>query len=164
VNEYNRNPKTFPNPYTCAEFVDVALRQAGAKSLSDFGVDGPSTSLDYIWGNLTLEYNAGDSLSQLDQVQPGDVIQLRDVANASGTVVPRNAPRNPASARSVGSPLGPFSSPINQHTAIVEQNLGGGLFTVLEQSSGGHGYVTEDRIDFANMTTGTIWVYQPVHK
>jgi len=153
---YNKYLKSLPpgtkpdpakNPYTCADFVDYALTQVGAKSgLSGFGVSGTSTNLDYIWGKLTLQYNAADPLSQLDQVQPGEIIQFQDV---STTITQPNGAWN--------------SDAYPHHTAIVEQNLGGGRFLVLQQNyPEGTSHVTEDIVNLSGMSSGTIWFYQPV--
>ncbi len=145
-----QKPDPTKNPYTCADFVDYALTSEGGKSglanpPAGFGVSGSSTGLDFIWGNLTLEYNAGDPISQLDQIQPGQIIQFRDVLST------------------ITQPDGAWKSvSYNEHTAIVEQNLGGGSFVLLHQGANGHGYVTEDTVNLSGMSSGTLWVYQPV--
>jgi hypothetical protein len=134
---------------TCANFVIEALAAAGAMSTVDFGVvdppgqpSGQVSAVDYVWGNLKLTYHpAGSStVSALTNVQPGDVLQFRDVNQPAGIL------------------------PIQQHTAIVYANLGGGKFLVLQQNFAGHAFVTLDVMDLSTMSGGTVWVYQPVPK
>src|SRR3954467_482185 len=50
----------------CFTFADRALSTAGARSASDFGTVTPNA--DYVWGSAV----------SLPDLQPGDVIQMRD--------------------------------------------------------------------------------------
>jgi hypothetical protein len=126
--------------YTCANFVAAALHSANAKSTEDFGVSGANGNLDYVWGKRVLTHRAGSPDSDFQKVQPGDVIQFRNV----------QGPRTGGVYR--------------QHTAIVYQNLGGGKFVVLEQNFNNQKFVTRDTIDMSRLTSGTMWVYRPVRK
>jgi hypothetical protein len=136
---------------TCANFVAAALHNAHARSTEDYGVTGMNTNLNYIWGNLVVQHNAGGSTGDFSRVQVGDIIQFRNVNSTVKTTHPNGS----WSTQSWSFP---------QHTAIVYQNLGGGRFTVLQQNSNGRQYVTEDTIDLSGMTSGTLWVYRPVAK
>jgi uncharacterized protein YkwD len=126
----------------CTDLVINALQAAGARTTYDYGVSGPNA--DYVWGSLVLTHRAGDSAAGFAAVQAGDVIQFRDVV----------------SRVSSGGSNSSWSFP--HHTAIVERNLGGGRFILLEQNVNGQRWVHEDTVDLLGMTQGTLWVYRPV--
>jgi hypothetical protein len=137
-------------PYTCADFAAAALHFAGANSTENYGVSGMDPSLDYVWGNLVLQQQAGASPANFNQVQPGDILQFRNVASTVST--------------SSNGSTSTYSWSFPQHTAIVYQNLGNGRLTLLEQNFNEQKFVTVDTIDLSGMTSGTVWVYQPVAK
>ncbi len=122
----------------CADLVDQDLQANGARTFSDLGPTGADA--DYVWGSLVVTFHPGDPLTALDQVQPGDIIQFRDV-HLQGAHFQMDAPH---------------------HTALVEANQGGGQLAVLEQNSNQRRFVTEGTYAFADMTQGTIWIYRPV--
>jgi hypothetical protein len=127
----------------CGSLVDAALKAVGAPSFDQLGPTGPDA--DYVWGTLVAEFHPGDDLSTLDQVQPGDIIQFRDVHLEGAT-----------------PDGGTYFNDAPHHTALVEANNGGGNFTVLEQNVNGERFVHEDSYHFADMTQGTIWIYRPI--
>jgi hypothetical protein len=127
----------------CANFVWAALQFVGAKTTADFGkVDPPNSPpntpspTDYVWGDLVLTYNPGThNVSSLSAVQPGDVLQFRNVTSGN-----------------------------EQHTSIVATNPVNGQFQVLQQNYNYQTWVTEDSENFNLYSTGTVWVYRPVAK
>jgi hypothetical protein len=126
--------------FYCANFVAAALHAAGARSTENFGVSGANPNLDFVWGKLVVKHTAGRPDSDFKLAQPGDVLQFRHAQ-------------------------GPKSNGMfEQHTAIVEKNLGGGRFVVLEQNYNNQKFVTRDTIDMSRMTSGTVWIYRAVPK
>src|SRR5207253_691314 len=91
----------------CGHLVDEDLKAQDAFTFTDLGPSGDN--VDYVWGNLVVKFQVGDSVDLLDQVQPGDIIQFRDV-HLEGANFQMNAPH---------------------HTALVEANQGGGRIAVL---------------------------------
>jgi hypothetical protein len=79
-------------------------------------------------------------------VHAGDIIQYRDV-----TIVTHQG----LSTETITAP---------HHTAVISQVLGHGIYKVLEQNVGGDMHVREDTINLAAMTSGTVWIYQPVKR
>jgi hypothetical protein len=127
----------------CATLAIQALQAAGAKTTLDYGVSGPDA--DYVWGTLVTSYA---------DVQPGDVIQYRNVRIVETT-------RTPAGITT-------HTTTFAHHTSIVAQNLGGGRFLVLEQNVGPKGtvgqtsqVVQENRLNLAAATGGQVWIYHP---
>jgi len=51
----------------CWDLGENALKQAGASTSNDLGPVGDDT--DYVWG---------DAISDLNQIEPGDILQIRD--------------------------------------------------------------------------------------
>jgi hypothetical protein len=51
----------------CWDLGEQALKQAGASTSNDLGPVGEDT--DYVWG---------DAISDLSQIEPGDILQIRD--------------------------------------------------------------------------------------
>jgi hypothetical protein len=137
--------------YSCANFVAWVLHQTGAKSTENYGISGPNPNLNYVWGQLVVQHNASGPLSAFNAVQPGDVIQFRNVALTLKTTHPNGS----WSTRTVT---------MQQHTAIVAQNQGNGRFVVLEQNYNHQSFVTRDPLNLSGMTSGTVWVYRPVAK
>jgi hypothetical protein len=127
-----------PLPFTCTDFVAWVMHDAGTKSTEDFGVSGFNPGLNYVWGNLVVQHSVGSLNSDFRLVQPGDVLQFGDV-------------------------LAPTLN-AQQHNAIVSQNLGGGVFVVVEQNDNRQPFVTVDQLDLSAMTQGTICVYRPEAK
>lgn len=135
----------------CAMLAVLALEAAGAKTTSDYGVLGAGA--DYKWGTLVGNY---------EDVQPGDIIQYRDVKLVTKTLtkLPGGGTRTSTRTRTYV-----------HHTAIVSWNQGKGKFKVLEQNVGSKGkdeaarkVVREDEIDLKDKTEGTVWIYRPVKK
>jgi Ca2+-binding RTX toxin-like protein len=122
----------------CTDLAMAALQAAGAKTTDDFGVTGPDA--DYVWGTLIVTYRPGDALSALDGVQAGDIIQYRDVT--------------------ITSDFAWFSA--YHHTAVVQENHGNGLFTILEQNVNDERWVHQNTMDLSGMTGGVLWIYRPV--
>jgi hypothetical protein len=147
-----------PNPqFVCWDFVSAALFQAKAKGSRDFDnlPAVPDPNQDYTWASKALLFHNADdptgNFGSFDQVQPGDVIQFRNVVaneNFSG-----NDGKVPSSTTSTGTFL--------QHTALVEKNLGNGKVQVLEQNTNGRHFVTREIIDLGSMTKGKVWIYRP---
>jgi hypothetical protein len=73
-------------------------------------------------------------------VAPGDVVQFSN-ADFSGSGSAQMFPH---------------------HTAIIESYLGNGKFSVLQQNVNGNLTVQHGVINFAQLRTGIVWVYQPV--
>jgi hypothetical protein len=136
----------------CFTFADRALSTAGARSAGDYGEVTPNT--DYVWGSVV-------SLSDL---QPGDVIQMRDYRYDREVVVD-----NPDGS---GSNNEDFQERPH-HTVIVESVGGNGAATVLEQNAPRGSAVRRTTLFFSNSTTtsgnrtttvrvqGTLWFYRP---
>jgi hypothetical protein len=136
----------------CFTLADRALSTAGARSASDYGEVTPNT--DYVWGTVV-------SLSDL---QPGDVVQMRDYRYDREVVVD-----NPDGS---GSNNEDFQERPH-HTVIVESVEGNGAATVLEQNAPRGSAVRRTTLYFSNSTTtsghrtttvrvqGTLWFYRP---
>ena len=136
----------------CYTFADRALSTAGARSASDYGTVTPDA--DYVWGSSV-------SLSDL---QPGDVIQLRDYRFDREVVV-----SNPDGSGSTDTDF----QERPHHTVIVESVAGGGAVTVLEQNAPPGSAVRRSQLFFTSGTTtagqrkttirvqGTFWFYRP---
>jgi hypothetical protein len=129
----------------CTALVLMALLGAGA--VAGPGPWGPND--DYVWGSLVLKESGrgggGRSLGgSLADLQPGDVVQLRDARFTSA------------------SPTGHSRQLFSHHTLIIEAALGSGRFRVLQQNFNGNMTVQRGVIDFTQMRQGTAWVYCPV--
>lgn len=136
----------------CFTFADRALSTAGARSAADYGSVTPTA--DYVWGTAV-------SLSDL---QPGDVIQLRDYRFDREVAV-----NNPDGSGSTNSDF----QERPHHTVIVESVDGNGAVTVLEQNAPRGSAVRRSQLFFSNTTTtagrrtttirvqGTFWFYRP---
>lgn len=122
----------------CFALADQALRNAGARSASDFGTVTPNA--DYVWGTQV----------NLSDVRPGDIIQFRnyryDRRIETETSVDTDSQVRP------------------HHTAIVETVGTDGAITVLEQNVPDGDPVRRSRLFFSNRnetsggTTTTITV------
>ena len=136
----------------CFTLADRALSTAGARSAGDYGSVSPNA--DYVWGSSV-------SLSDL---QPGDLIQMRDYRFDREVVV-----NNPDGSGSTDSDF----QERPHHTAIVESVDSGGAVTVLEQNAPRGSAVRRSQLFFASSTTtsghrittirvqGTFWFYRP---
>jgi len=144
--------------YSCANFVGSALRFAKAKNTNDFPGYNEGAGPDYQWGDLVVGFVLGKKVPNFKDVQPGDVIQLRNV-KFTLTIEKKTA-------------TVPFSE---YHTAIVEMRLGANKFQVLEQNmttidgkNTERKFVTRDIYDLSTLTAkdgatdGGLWVYRPV--
>jgi phenylpropionate dioxygenase-like ring-hydroxylating dioxygenase large terminal subunit len=127
----------------CANLVNEAYKSAGALRRRDVPKP-PGVTLrddDYVWGRL---------LGPDDRVQPGDVIQFRDVKIVKKT-------GNRTSTHTAG-----------HHTAVVKSVLGKNHFAVLHQNSS-YGVPPEKKktvhdgdFDFNFKTEGEYWIYRPL--
>jgi hypothetical protein len=131
----------------CTELAIEALRSAGARGL--VGTVGPMSN--YVWGQLAAEAMGGGGggqavLGSFDNMQPGDVIQFSHASFVLNT------------------PTYWSDQEFPHHTAIIEANLGNGRFEILQQNVNGNMTVQRGVIDFSQMTSGVVWVYQPVAK
>ena len=136
----------------CFTLADRALSTAGARSASDYGTVTPNA--DYVWGSTV-------SLSDL---QPGDVIQMRDYRFDREVTV-----NNPDGSGSTDTDF----QERPHHTAIVESVDGGGAVNVLEQNAPAGSAVRRSQLFFTNSTTtsghrtttirvqGSFWFYRP---
>jgi hypothetical protein len=136
----------------CFTFADRALTTAGARSAADYGTVTPNA--DYVWGTSV-------SLSNL---QPGDVIQMRDYRYDREIVV-----ENPDGSGSTDTDF----QERPHHTVVVESVDGNGAVTVLEQNAPPGSPVRRTQLFFADSTTtsgrrrttvrvqGTLWFYRP---
>ena len=134
----------------CTALAIAALKSVGAKTTYDYGVSG--LDKDYKWGRLVKDHA---------DVQPGDIVQFRDVVTVT-KIVTKTA---------TGTTTRTMSRDYPHHTAIVAKNLGKGKFAVYEQNAGNTGAteverrkVRENPLDLAGKTAGTVWIYRPVKK
>jgi hypothetical protein len=139
----------------CYTFADTALTTAGARSAKDYGT--VNKQADYVWGSSV-------SLSDL---QPGDVIQMRDYRYDREVDV-----NNPDGS---GSTKADFQERPH-HTVIVESVDGNGAVTVLEQNAPKGSAVRRSQLFFSDSTTtdgnrkttikvkGSFWFYRPQAK
>jgi hypothetical protein len=139
----------------CFTLADRALTNAGARSASDYGTVTPSA--DYVWGSSV-------SLSDL---QPGDVIQMRDYRYDREVVV-----SNPDGSGTTDTDF----QERPHHTAIVESVGSNGAVTVLEQNAPRGSAVRRATLFFSDTSTtaghkkttvrvqGTFWFYRPQAK
>jgi hypothetical protein len=102
----------------CWDLADRALRQAGAQSSADLGP--MDDDADYVWG---------DEISDLKDVQPGDILQFRDFA-VTTTVETETRYADGSSETSTTEET--FTRP--HHTAVVSEVKSGGLLKILEQN------------------------------
>jgi len=133
----------------CGTLAMQALESAGAKTAVDLGPTGPTDN--YVWGSLVLEevgtVGGGQAAAgSYGAVKPGDVAQFSDANFVLNTPTFHSLQSYP------------------HHTAIIESYLGNGKFSVLQQNINGNLTVQRGVIDFSQLTTGTVWVYQPVPK
>jgi hypothetical protein len=151
----------------CWDLADRALRQAGAQSSADLGP--MDDDADYVWG---------DEISDLKDVQPGDILQFRDFA-VTTTVETETRYADGSSEASTTEET--FTRP--HHTAVVSEVKSGGLLKVLEQNVAPagkkvqlHNLNTKDVAPASKETqkqkakvivtttiavSGTIWAYRP---
>jgi hypothetical protein len=115
----------------CFTLVDEALRNAGAKSASDFGSVAPDA--DYVWGTSVT----------MSAVRPGDIIQFRDY-RYTRTIETSNPDG------SGGTDTDGHERP--HHTAIV-RSVNGSQITVLEQNAPDGAPVSSNLLFFANSTS-----------
>ena len=151
----------------CWDLADRALRQTGAQSSADLGP--MNDDADYVWG---------DEISDLKDVQPGDILQFRDFA-VTTTVETETRYADGSSETSTTEET--FTRP--HHTAVVSEVKSGGLLKVLEQNVAPagkkvqlHNLNTKDVAPASKETqkqkakvivtttiavSGTIWAYRP---
>lgn len=102
----------------CWDLADAALRQAGAKSSADLGP--MDEDADYVWGN---------SVSDLKDVQAGDILQFRDFTVTTTT---ETETRYADGSSTIDTTESSFTRP--HHTAIVSEVMSGGQLKILEQN------------------------------
>ncbi len=138
----------------CFALVDQALRAAGARSAADYGrITGDA---DYVWGSPT----------DLEDLQPGDVIQFRNYRCTRVWATEELEGTRPDGEPGTEERL--------HHTAIVQQVSSDGGVWVLEQNSPVGAPVSETKLYFvsATLTSGRdittidfeaeqIWYYRP---
>jgi hypothetical protein len=136
----------------CFALADHALTRAGAKTASDFGTI--THDADYVWGTPVA----------LSDLQPGDIIQLRDYSFDRETTVEDPDGSSQTRTETQGRP---------HHTAIVERVGSNGAVTVLEQNAPERSPVRRSTLFFTTGTTtegrttttitvhGTFWFYRP---
>jgi hypothetical protein len=139
----------------CFAFADTALSTAGARSAGDYGSVTPDA--DYVWGSTVA----------LNELQPGDVIQLRDYRYDRDVEV-----NNPDGSGSSDSDF----QERPHHTVIVESVDGNGAVTVLEQNAPKGTAVRRSQLFFKDSDTtaghrkttikvhGSFWFYRPQAK
>jgi len=101
----------------CFDLADQALRNAGANSAADLGPTGDDA--DYVWG---------DSI-QVKDAMGGDILQFRD-HEVTTTVVTEST----FADGTVEDDTEVVTVDRAHHTAIVDANLGGGRYRVIEQN------------------------------
>jgi hypothetical protein len=139
----------------CFTFADAALSTAGAKSASDYDTVTPDA--DYVWGSSV----------SLTNLQPGDVIQMRDYRFDREVDV-----NNPDGSGTTDTDF----EERPHHTAIVESVDGNGAVTVLEQNAPKGSAVRRSQLFFKDSETtagrkktkikvqGSFWFYRPQAK
>ena len=107
----------------CFTLADLALRQAGAKSASDYG--RITSVADYQWGNVV---NIGAAIR-------GDIIQFRNYRVTVTTItVTRTDTRGGGFSEDTNTQIETQSR--GHHTAIVDSISANGVISVLEQNVG----------------------------
>ena len=136
----------------CFALADRALSNARARSASDFGSVDPDA--DYVWGTPVT----------LSDLQPGDIIQLRDYRFDREVDVD-----NPDGSGTTNT----SSQERPHHTAVVETVNGNGSVTVLEQNAPRGSAVLRSELFFTSSTStagrrtttirvqGSFWFYRP---
>jgi hypothetical protein len=113
----------------CFALADDALRAAGGKSAADYGE--VTRDADYVWGTAV----------SLSDVQPGDVVQLRDY---------RYDRRVDIEHPDGSSEWQEDEQERDHHTAVVERVGANGELTVLEQNVEGRRIVIRTTLFFSN--------------
>jgi hypothetical protein len=136
----------------CFALADGALQNARARSASDFGTVEPDA--DYVWGTPVT----------LSDLQPGDIIQLRDYRFDRDVDVENSDGSGTTNTTSEERP---------HHTAVVETVNGNGSVTVLEQNAPRGSVVRRSELFFTGSTStvgrrtttirvqGSFWFYRP---
>jgi len=119
----------------CSHLADGAVTFAGARNWPGLT---PRGSDDYVWGELVcvIEGNSRD----FSKAMPGDIIQMRGVQfeGASGRAWAEH------------------------HTAIVKELVAGDIVT-FEQNHKGQLFVVENTYHMAEMKSGWMRIYRPIH-
>jgi hypothetical protein len=135
----------------CSSLVDEALKAAGGKQHFVFK-DTPRKD-DYVWGSLELwleaKENAPEERKKSEKgVQPGDVIQLRDV-KFEGKV----------------GKGGTYFLTYPHHTAVVKEVKDDGkVLVVYEQNVNGQEIVKESTYKLNDLKAGWLRIYRPVRR
>lgn len=165
----------------CFDLVDRALKNAGARTASDYGTI--TADADYEWGSEV----------QLLSAQPGDILQFRNHEIVVKTVI-TTLEKDARGGWKERTNTKTRTFKRGHHTAIIKTNNGGGVLTVYEQHVKPLGAVVqENRLYITNSSmsaptkvltkhtkggpvnvevretttvsvSGTIWVYRPVAK
>lgn len=124
----------------CAGLAFQALKAAGARPRT--GPDYPNRG-DYVWGTPVLVVGIQDGsavrVGTYSDVQPGDVIQFRDVR------------------------IGRFHAA--HHTAVVESiDSQSGLINAFAQNGGGRRFVFRVSYQLGKLSAGWVRIYRPVQR
>ncbi len=123
----------------CATLAIEAVKAAGGKRFSTLGPSGNSD--DYVWGKKVTVLDS--SVGRMSSIQPGDIIQFRDVSFRQETRTTKNGQSNTSSKT--------FS--YRHHTAIVV-SVKGEFITVLHQNVGSGGKSADAK---RIVQQGTVW-------
>lgn len=102
----------------CWDLANSALKQAGAKSSDDLGPMGDDA--DYVWG---------DEVTDLKDVQAGDILQFRDFTI---TTTVETETIYPDGSSDIATQEKEFTRP--HHTAVVNEVKSSGVLKILEQN------------------------------
>jgi hypothetical protein len=127
----------------CARLVEKAFQYAGARRFPPFGPND-----DYVWGQR---------LSQPNEVQPGDVLQFRNVTFAGREDFPNGTYRT-------------WTSSYDHHSAIVVEVKDRGRTLVVLHQNAADANTPEARKKIVHSTTlrlkeyrgGQLWCYRPL--
>lgn len=135
----------------CADLAYQAILAAGAESPDDFK-DDPKPG-DYVWGKFIYEHKVdNDETSEKgdkNAVQPGDIIQMRDV------IIEHE--------EETGEYVTKETIDADHHTAVVSKVSPDGLtYDVIEQNANEEPTVTTGQLHLADMKQGYMLVYRAI--
>jgi len=130
----------------CAHLAVEALKSAGAGGRRP---DAPNAG-DYVWGQLVAYIPAnlpkGDALKLLTNVQPGDVIQMRNT---------RFEGKRPG--------RGTYWTSAAHHTVLVERvDAAAGVLHILHQNWNGARHVMRGEQRISDLKQGWLRIYRPI--
>lgn len=135
----------------CADLAYRAMLSAGAESPDNYK-DDPKPG-DYVWGKLVYghQIKAGDHFEKGERtdVQPGDIIQMRDVI-----IEHEESTEDTITKETVDA---------DHHTAVVESVTGDGLtYHIIEQNANDIPTVSSGTLHVEDMKRGYILIYRAV--